>query len=78
MSAISRPSNRACASSRPPDLFGRHVTEPTDLELLELATPYALDAVTDDERAAIERLLAPRRVRSPMRSVGRYVPSGRR
>ena len=34
------------------------MTEPTDLELLELATPYALDAVTDDERAAIERLLA--------------------
>ncbi len=34
------------------------MTEPTDLELLELATPYALDAVTDDERAAIERRLA--------------------
>ena len=24
------------------------MTEPTDFELLELATPYALDAVTDD------------------------------
>ena len=31
------------------------MTEPTEFELLELATPYALDAVTDDERAAIER-----------------------
>jgi anti-sigma-K factor RskA len=31
------------------------MTEPTDFELLELATPYALDAVTDDERAAIDR-----------------------
>jgi anti-sigma-K factor RskA len=34
------------------------MTEPTEFELLELATPYALDAVTDDERAAIERRLA--------------------
>lgn len=34
------------------------MTEPTDFELLELATPYALNAVTDDERAAIERRVA--------------------
>jgi anti-sigma-K factor RskA len=34
------------------------MTEPTDYELLELATPYALHAVSDDERAVIERQLA--------------------
>jgi hypothetical protein len=34
------------------------MTEPTNFELLELATPYALDAVSDDERAVIERALA--------------------
>lgn len=34
------------------------MTEPADFELLELATPYALDAVTDDERATIERRVA--------------------
>lgn len=34
------------------------MTEPTEFELLELATPYALDAVSDDERAAIERRVA--------------------
>jgi anti-sigma-K factor RskA len=34
------------------------MTEPTDFELLELATPYALDAVTDDERATIEHRVA--------------------
>jgi anti-sigma-K factor RskA len=34
------------------------MTEPTDFELLELATPYALHAVPDDERAAIDRQLA--------------------
>ncbi len=34
------------------------MTEPTDLELLELAAPYALDAVSDEERADIERRLA--------------------
>ena len=34
------------------------MTEPTDFELLELATPYALHAVSDDERAVIERQLA--------------------
>jgi anti-sigma-K factor RskA len=34
------------------------MTEPTDFELLELATPYALHAVSDDERAAIDRQLA--------------------
>jgi len=33
------------------------MTEPTDFELLELATPYALHAVADDERAAIDRQL---------------------
>jgi anti-sigma-K factor RskA len=34
------------------------MTEPTNFELLELATPYALHAVSDAERAAIERQLA--------------------
>ncbi|MBW0014673.1 anti-sigma factor [Mycobacterium sp.] len=34
------------------------MTEPTEFELLELATPYALDAVSDQERADIERQLA--------------------
>lgn len=31
------------------------MTEHTDFELLELATPYALNAVSDDERADIDR-----------------------
>ena len=31
------------------------MTEPTDFELLELATPYALHAVSDEERADIDR-----------------------
>jgi len=34
------------------------MTEPTDFELLELATPYALHAVSDAERAVIDRQLA--------------------
>ena len=34
------------------------MTEPTDFELLELATPYALHAVSDAERAEIERRVA--------------------
>jgi len=34
------------------------MTEPSDFELLELATPYALHAVSDDERADIERRVA--------------------
>ena len=34
------------------------MTEPTDFELLELATPYALHAVSEAERVAIERQLA--------------------
>jgi anti-sigma-K factor RskA len=34
------------------------MTGPTEFELLELATPYALHAVSDAERAAIERQLA--------------------
>ena len=34
------------------------MTEPTDFELLELATPYALHAVSDNERAVIDRQLA--------------------
>ena len=34
------------------------MTAPNDFELLELATPYALDAVTDSERADIDRRLA--------------------
>ena len=34
------------------------MTEPLESELLELATPYALDAVSDSERAAIETRVA--------------------
>jgi anti-sigma-K factor RskA len=34
------------------------MTEPNPFELLELATPYALNAVSDSERAAIDRQLA--------------------
>ncbi|BBY22992.1 anti-sigma factor [Mycobacterium stomatepiae] len=34
------------------------MTEPTDFELLELATPYALHAVSDEERADIDRRIA--------------------
>lgn len=34
------------------------MTEPSGFDLLELATPFALNAVSDDERAAIESRLA--------------------
>jgi anti-sigma-K factor RskA len=34
------------------------MTEPTDFELLELATPYALHALSDAERAEVERRVA--------------------
>src|SRR5581483_7190362 len=34
------------------------MTEPTDPDLIALATPYALHAVTEDELADIERRLA--------------------
>ena len=34
------------------------MAEPTDFELLELATPYALHAMSDEERADIERRVA--------------------
>lgn len=34
------------------------MSEPSEFELLELAVPYALDAVSDSERADIERRLA--------------------
>ncbi len=34
------------------------MTDPTDFELLELATPYALHAVSDVERAHIDRQIA--------------------
>jgi hypothetical protein len=34
------------------------MTDPTDFELLELATPYALHAMSDEETADIERRLA--------------------
>lgn len=34
------------------------MSEPTDFELLELATPYALHAMSDQERADIERRVA--------------------
>ena len=33
------------------------MTEPNPFELLELATPYALNAISDSERAAIDRQL---------------------
>jgi anti-sigma-K factor RskA len=34
------------------------MTEPTEFDLLELATPYALNAMPDTERAAIDRQVA--------------------
>ena len=34
------------------------MTEPTEFDLIELATPYALNAISETERAAIERQLA--------------------
>ncbi|WP_204080358.1 anti-sigma factor [Mycobacterium riyadhense] len=34
------------------------MTQPTDFELLELATPYALHAMSDDERAEISQRVA--------------------
>lgn len=34
------------------------MTEPTEFDLLELATPYALNAISDTERAAVDRSLA--------------------
>ena len=34
------------------------MTESSEFELLELATPYALDAVSENERAAIETHIA--------------------
>jgi anti-sigma-K factor RskA len=34
------------------------MTEPSDFELIELAAPYALHAVSDQERTEIERLVA--------------------
>jgi anti-sigma-K factor RskA len=34
------------------------MTEPTEFELVELATPYALNAISETERVAIERQLA--------------------
>lgn len=34
------------------------MTEPTEFELLELATPYALHALSDGERAEVERRVA--------------------
>ncbi len=34
------------------------MTEPTGFDLLELATPYALHAISDTERATIDRQLA--------------------
>jgi len=51
------------------------MTEPTDFGLLELATPYALHAVSDDERAAIDQQLAaaPRSVAEAFREEVRAV-----
>ena len=34
------------------------MTEPTGFDLLELATPYALDAISDTERTTVDRQLA--------------------
>ena len=51
------------------------MTEPTEFELLELATPYALNAVSDAERAAIDRQLsaAPASVAEAFREEARAV-----
>ncbi|HEY7054569.1 MAG TPA: anti-sigma factor [Mycobacterium sp.] len=51
------------------------MTEPSDFELLELATPYALDAISESERADIERRLehAPRAVAEAFRAQVREV-----
>ena len=51
------------------------MSQPSDFELLELAAPYALDAVSDDERADIERRLAhaPKVVAEAFRSEVRQV-----
>lgn len=48
---------------------------PSDFGLLDLATPYALHAVTDDERAEIERLVAdaPKSVRAAFHDEVRLV-----
>ena len=46
------------ATARAAQLPGCAMTEPTDFELLELATPYALHAISDAERTAIDRQLA--------------------
>lgn len=43
------------------------MNQPSELELRELATPYALDAVSDTERADIERRL--RRAQQPIAQV---------
>ena len=34
------------------------MTEPTEFDLIELATPYALNAISETERAAIDRQVA--------------------
>src|SRR5947209_15299948 len=44
--------------SRTPRLPGGVMTEPTGFELLELAAPYALNAVSEAERVSIERQLS--------------------
>lgn len=51
------------------------MTQPSDFGLLELATPYALDAVTDDERDDVERRLgsAPNAVAQAFREEVRIV-----
>jgi anti-sigma-K factor RskA len=51
------------------------MSQPSDFELLELATPYALDAVSETERADIERRLtqAPRAVADAFRAEVRQV-----
>ena len=58
------------------------MTESSEFELLELATPYALDAVSENERAAIETHIAagPRRCCRTLRRRGSPRPgnNGRR
>src|ERR1700755_98888 len=57
---ISPPSSRGCAtpSAGCADVWGSRMTAPLVPDLVALATPYALHATTDAERADIERQIA--------------------
>ena len=45
------------------------MTEPTGFDLLELATPYALHAISDTERAAVDRQLPDGRTLQPGQAI---------